>query len=224
MNPSTTHFKNLGGLSALINGIAYIIGLGLALTLLAPTMQADPATQVAFMAQNQTLLALWHLCIYLIAGVFMVPLSLAFHERLKAGSVALVQTATAFGLIWAVTIIGSGMLNINDLGVVSRLHSQNPEQAVTVWMALSAVERGLGGAIELPGGIWTLLVSLAALQTRQLPTALNVLGILVGSAGILTVLPVLSDLGSVFGLGMVLWFLWAGIVLMGKPSRKAVLA
>ena len=44
------------------------------------------------------------------------------------------------------------MLIINDLGVVVNLYAKDPTQAASVWVALAAVEDGLGGGVELPGG------------------------------------------------------------------------
>lgn len=213
--------QKMGGVAALIQAAAYVVGLGLALTLLAPVLDADPDRYVAFLAENLTLMYVWHLIIYVVAGVFLVVLALALHERLKAGSSAMVQTATSFGLIWAGLIIASGMLIINDLGVVADLYGEDPDQATSVWLALSAVEEGLGGAIELPGGVWILLVSWAAFRAEGLPRALNYLGGAIGVAGILTVVPALGELGGiVFGLGFIVWFLWVGIVMLrGRPGE-----
>ena len=109
--------QKMGGVAALIQAAAYVVGLGLALTLLAPVLDADPDQYVAFLVDNLTLMHIWHLIIYLVAGVFLVVLVL--HERLKGGSPALAQTAAAFGLIWAGLVIASGILLINDAGVVT---------------------------------------------------------------------------------------------------------
>jgi hypothetical protein len=211
--------QKLGGVAALIQAAAYVVGLGLALTLLAPVLDADPDQYVAFLVDNLILMHIWHLIIYLVAGVFLVVLALALHERLKAGSPAMAQTATAFGLIWAGLVIASGMLMINDAGVVAEIYGEDPAQAASVWLALSAVEEGLGGAIELPGGLWVLLLSWAALRAGGLPRALNYLGAVIGVAGILTVVPALEVLGAAFGLGFIVWFAWVGIVMLrGGPS------
>jgi len=211
--------QKLGGVAALIQAAAYVVGFGLALTLLAPVLDAAPDQYVAFLVDNLTLMHIWHLVIYLVAGFFLVVLALALHERFEADSPTVAQTATAFGLIWAGLVIASGMLLINDAGVVAEIYGEDPAQAASVWLALSAVEDGLGGAIELPGGLWVLLVSWAALRAGGFPRALNYLGAVIGVAGILTVVPALEVLGAVFGLGFIVWFAWVGIVMLrGSPN------
>jgi Domain of unknown function (DUF4386) len=206
--------QKMGGIAALVNALAYIVGIGLVVAFLAPIMNAKPEQYVAFMASNQTLMFVWHLVIYLVAGVFMVPLALALHARLTDKAAAIMQITTAFGLIWATTVICSGMVIINDLKVVTSLYNQDPTRATTVWLALSAVEEGLGGAIELPGGLWILLVSLVALKSNQFPKWLNFLGTVVGLSGIATLIPNLDNAGYVFGLGAILWFIGIGIALL----------
>ncbi len=214
-----------GGAAALVNALAYVVGIAFALTLLAPILEASPAEHVAFLVENQALMVSWHTLIYLVAGFFMVPLVLALYDRTRQGAPVLSQVAAAIGLIWATLIIASGLLLVNDTGVIAEIYGRNPAEATTVWLALSAVENGLGGAIELPGGVWILLVSIAALRTRTLPTALNIIGMVIGVAGIVTVVPPLYEAGTVFGLGFILWFVWAGVALLrGGPSAETTTA
>ncbi len=71
--------KNLalsGGISALVNAFAYIVGIGLVFTYLSPIMEAEAEEYVKFIVEHQTLMLVWHLLIYLVAGVTMVPLAL----------------------------------------------------------------------------------------------------------------------------------------------------
>jgi hypothetical protein len=49
-------------------------------------------------------------------AIFLVILALALYERLKAGSVAMVQTATAVGITWACLLIAAGMIANIGLG------------------------------------------------------------------------------------------------------------
>jgi hypothetical protein len=70
--------------------------------------------------------------------------------------------------------------------------------------------------------LWTLLVSLAALRAGGLPKGLNVLGLLVGAVGVITIFPGLTDLTPVFGLGQIVWFVWLGLVLLrSHPGQTA---
>jgi hypothetical protein len=135
---------------------------------------------------------------------------------LKAGSTALAQAATTFTLIWAVLVIVVGTLSINDLSTVVKLHGENPAQATTVWLTLDSVETGLGagGGETLVSALWFLLLSWAALQARALPKLLIYLGVVIGLAGVLSVVLALTALTYVYGLGLIIWFAWLGIVML----------
>jgi hypothetical protein len=219
------NLQKMGGVAALIEAATFVVGLGLAVTLLAPYMTGDldPVQTAAFLVDNQAIMYLWNQIIFVVFGVFLVVLALALYERLKAGSPAMAQTATAFGLIWAGLMFASGMVfNIGLLGTVVDLYGQDPVQAGTVGLAIRSVEEGLGGGNEIVGSLWVLLVSWAALQGGGLPRALNYFGVLVSVAGLLTIVPALEVLGFVFGLGSIGWFVWLGIVMLRGGTNATV--
>jgi hypothetical protein len=192
----------------------YVTGFGLFLTILDPSGYHGHLQQVAFLADKQVASYIANLLIYVVFGVVLVVLALALHARLKDGSPAIMQTATAFGLIWAGLVIASGMIaNIGNSTVVA-LFSENQDQAVLLWLAITTVQEALGGGNEVVGGLWVLLLSWAALRSGKLPKVLNYLGVLVGLAGILTVVPAFYLLMDVFGLGQIVWFAWLGIVML----------
>jgi len=92
------------------------------------------------------------------------------------------------------------------------------------WQGIESVANGLGNANgEILGGLWVLLVSLAALRAGGLPKGLNILGLLVGAVGIISLIPGLTEgMVGIFGLGQIIWFVWLGIVLLrNNPSRAA---
>lgn len=210
-----------GGVAALIHAAAYVVGIVLGVTLIFPVLDADPGQYMAFVADNQSLLYIWNLIVYWGSAITLVVMVLALYQRLKAGSPALVQTATVFGFIWAGLIIASGNLMLHDLGVMADLYSKDPAQAETVWLALEAVENGIVSGNELVGSLWVLLVSLAALRTRELTKALNYLGVALGIAGILTLVPSLTwNMIMIFGPGMVVWSVWLGIVMLRRAQAR----
>ena len=211
--------QKLGGISALIEAAIYVTGFALFLTVLDPSGYEGHVQRVAFLADNQVASYIANLLIYVVFGVVLVVLVLALHARLKNSSPAIMQTATAFGLIWAGLVIASGMIaNIGNSTVVG-LFSENQDQAVSLWLAIITVQEALGGGNEIVGGLWVLLLSWAALRAGKLPKVLNYLGVLVGLAGILTVVPAFDVLMDVFGLGQIVWFAWLGIVMLREnPS------
>jgi hypothetical protein len=211
--------QKLGGIAALIEAALYVTGFALFLTILDPSGYVGHVQQVAFLADNQVASYIANLLIYVVFGVVLVVLVLALHARFKNDSPAIMQTATAFGLIWAGLVIASGMIaNIGNSTVVG-LFSENQDQAVALWLAIVTVQEALGGGNEIVGGLWVLLLSWAALSAGKLPKVLNYIGVLVGLAGILTVVPAFDVLMDVFGLGQIVWFAWLGIVMLREnPS------
>jgi hypothetical protein len=153
----------------------------------------------------------------------LIVLALALHERLKHAAPAMLQVATAVGLIWAGSLVASGMISNAGIKPVIALYANDQAQAAITWQGIEAVTGGLGnGNGEILGGLWTLLVSLAALRTGGLSKGLNILGLFVGTVGIFSILPGLTDLTGAFGLSQMVWFIWLGIVLLrGNPSPAA---
>jgi hypothetical protein len=210
--------QKMGSVAALVMAATFVVGIAVFLGVLTPAGYFDediaPVDKVAILANNQAIASISYLVAYVVFGIFLVVLSLALYERLKADSPAMAQTATAFGLIWAGLVIASGMVAVIGIGTVVDLYGNDPAQAGSVWLAIESVQRGVGGEIEIVGSLWVLLVSLAALRAGGLPRVLNYLGVVIGVAGLLTVVPALAALGPVFGLGLIVWFVWVGIVML----------
>lgn len=216
------NFQKIGGIAALIGAVTNLLAIVMFMALASKGYGSDdPGQAVAFFADNQALMRLLYQIQYLLFGVSLIFLSLALYERLQAGSPVLNQAVTTFGLLWAFLVIVIGTLSINDLSTVVKLYGEDPAQAATVWSTLNSVETGLGGGggETMVNGLWFLLLSWAALQAGELPRILNYLGAGVGVAGILSV--VLASLGLmvVYGLGLIIWLVWLGIVLL-QGSRS----
>jgi len=219
------NLQNQGGIAALIGAATNLLALVVLLTILAPTGYGsdDPGQVVVFLANNQAFIRGWYLIIYLVFGVSMIFPALALYERLKAGSPALAQAVITLGLIWAVLIIVNGTLSINNVSTVVKLNGENPAQAATVWLTLDSVETGLGanGGETMVSALWLLLLGWVALRAKELPRVLNYLGVVIGIAGILSVVLV-PALAAVYGLGLIIWLVWLGIVMLRRSPVSAV--
>ena len=214
--------QKIGGIAALYEALAYLIGFALWIGVLNYSSDLQPAQKVASFVNNQSLWYTLNLVVYIVAGLFLVVLVLALYEKLKDNAPAIMQVATAIGLIWACVVIASGMIANIGIENVVNLYNTDPTQAAPVWLAIDSVRDGLGGGNEIIGGVWILLVSWASLKAKGFSKALNYLGVVIGVAGIFSAIPPLRELASVFGLTQIIWFIWMGISLLrGKSNAKA---
>ncbi len=214
--------QKFGGFAALFLAAAYIVGMIGFLGVVDVSSVTDPVQKVALMADNLAFLYVMHLIVYVVWGIFMVVLALALYERLKANSPAIMQTATVFGIFWGCVILVSGMIQNVGMQTVVTLYGKDPAQAGTIWLTIDSVLGGLAGSNEAIGGIWILLLSLAALRKGEFSRVLNYLGVVVGVAGIISIVPALANIFiTIFALGQIVWFIWLGIVLLRNTSTRA---
>lgn len=213
--------QKVGGFSALYMAVSHLIGIVIFLFVLDYLSITDPAQKVALNVTNQMVVFSTNLLMYVFFGFALVALSLALHDRIKTGAPALMQAATAIGIIWAGSLIASGMVANAGLATVVTLYAKDPVQATVVFQGIEVVANGLGNANgEILGGIWTLLVSLVALRSGGLSKGASVLGLFVGAIGIITIIPALNNFTGLFGVGQIVWFIWLGIVLLRNNQDK----
>ena len=219
------NLQKSGGISALMEALIYLAGMIFFLLVVDYTAVTDPLQKVTLLVDNQAMLYVMNLLIYVIFGVLLIILALALHDRLKASSPALMQVGTALALIWAGLVIASGMVANIGTAVAVNLYSTDPAQASTVWLAIEAVADGIGGGNEIVGGLWTLLVSWAAIRSGEFPRLLNYLGLIVGAAGVVSAIPALGEIGGmIFGLGQLVWFAWLGVAMLRSTPAAAEIA
>ena len=176
---------------------------------------ADSVQIFAFLAENQVVLSIVNFIMYVLFGIVLAVLVLALHERLKVSTPILSQLASIFGVIWVGLVIASGMISNIGLAAAIELSTKEPEQAMTVWRVINSVVEGIGGGNEVVGGLWVLLLSIAALKGKALNSALNYLGLLVGIVGILTIYPA-EVFTEIFGISQIVWFSWLGISMLAS--------
>ena len=215
-----------GAIGALTAAATFVFGIALFVTSLSDYTEGDPTPgeSVAFLTAHHTTLFAWYTVIFLVFGVAIIPLARTLHRRLADISPQLADIGAIFAYIWAGLMFATGMISNIGITAVADLDETDPAAAEALWSSIDTVTNGLGGGNELVGAMWILLVSLAAWGSGRLPTGLNVLGIASAAAGLITLVPGLSDVGMVFGLGSIAWFAWTGIVLLRHPTATAPVA
>ena len=220
-SPTSEQFgsSRAGAIGALTAAATFVFGIALFVTSMSDYTEGDPTPgeSVAFLTAHQTSLFVWYLVIFLVFGVAIIPLARTLHRRLADVSPQLADIGTVFAYIWAGLMFATGMVSNIGITAVADLDETDPAAAEALWSSIDAITEGLGGGNELVGGLWIMLVSLAAWGSGRLPTGLNALGIVSAAAGLITLVPGLSDVGMVFGLGSIAWFAWTGVVLLRHP-------
>lgn len=214
--------QKVGGISALVCAGTYILALGLLTTLLTPMADSSlPFDQfISFFLSNQALIFIWHFSMYLVNGTFLALLVLSLYERFKTDAPALSLAAACFGLFWTGMVFVSGFITLYGWEVIGKLSASDPASASTLRLVVDTVTIGIDHSDRFLGCLWVLFTSWAALRTGQLSKPLNTLGLVLGVTGIVSsVAPTLNALGYAFGVGVIVWWIWLGIVLLqaGHP-------
>ena len=211
--------QKMGGIGAFVASGTFVVGLAMFATVLYDFVSAtEPANAVEFIVDNQLALYIWNILITIVFGIALVPLVLAIRDRLHDARSPLARVATVFGLIWTGAIVATGMITNIAYGTVVDLQATDPGTAATVWKSLDAVANGLGGGNEVLGGVWVLGLSIVALRERLFARWVNYLGVVMGVAALTTIVPQLEDVGAVFGLGLIIWFVAVGITLIKNDA------
>ncbi len=212
----------IGGVSAIIEACLYIFGFIILFSILQPSIDETKSglDKLQFIIDNKTIYQIWVLLIYVVFGIVLVPLTVAINENFKNQTSIWTKITPVFGFIWSGLVIASGMIAVIGIGAVATIKNVDSNSALTAWQTINAIQDGLGGGVEIIGGIWVFLISIAGIQQAVFPKFLNYFGLIVGGAGILTIIPSLKDLGAVFGLTQIVWFLWIGVVMI-KNGRTA---
>ncbi|MEY2817652.1 MAG: hypothetical protein RL275_1115 [Chloroflexota bacterium] len=208
--------NKFGGYAAFYLAAAYITGITIFMVVLDYLNITNIDQKLSLLVEKQAMFYSTNLLMYVFFGIFLVVLTLALYERLNSTAPALSKVATTIGLIWAGSLIASGMISNAGIAPITALHATDPEQAALTLITIETIAtNGIGnGNGEILGGVWTLLISLAGLRTNKLPKALNYLGMFIGVVGIVSVFPGLSDLAGLFGITQIIWFIGLGITLL----------
>jgi len=215
--------QKAGGVAALYIALALFAAMPFFLLVVDYGSAATTAEKVAVVVANYASLYAMYLVSYVFYGFALGVLAFALYDRLAGRAPAMMRAATAMGLLWSVALVASGMVWNYGMTTVVALAKTNPTQAQMVWQSIEPVSEALGGAGgEILGGLWILLLSVVALRSGALPKLLGWFGAIIGVAGLTSVVPPLHDAAIVFGLALIAWFIWVGIVLFKTKATEGM--
>ena len=211
-----------GGCAAIGMALCYISMAIIFFGLLAVPAGLDSLGRLQFYLQQEYLLVAigWGIG-YLLFAVLLAILLQALRQAMPHHPSGIAALAERFGNVWLALMLASGMLALISMDMTLRLLDTSTEQALALYNTGNLLTNALGGGIELVGGLWVLLLSIAGLQQQHFTKALHLLGLIVGSLGILTVLHTVPYLKDAFGISQLIWFIWLGITLLRADTSES---
>jgi hypothetical protein len=211
------NLQKVAGVSAIFEALIYIVAFVYFGAFWAYPFEGTASEKMAYLAENQFAFSMIYFLMYEVFGIFLAVLVVGLYEKLKSTNNPIVKVGSVFGVVWVVLVIASGMLANIGLSHALNLMELSSEKAFDMWRMISVLIESLGGGNELVGGLWVLLISLAAFKAEEFPRGLNYLGIIVGVSGIATIYPD-EIFTEVFGITQVIWFFWLGIFMLGQSN------
>jgi len=216
---NTKKIQKLGGLCSISLGLIYIIAFIVYGGIIEyPKADATEIERLNFLSDNYLILCTANLISYFLFGILLAVLVISIHQKIKNHLPNLSILASVFGIIWVGLVIASGMIANIALNSVIEIGIEEPQKAIAIWTSVGIVSEGLGGENEIVGGVWVLLLSIAALKYSFFSKPLNLLGLLVALAGMLTILP-FDVFKEIFGISQIVWFIWIGIAMIRNPHK-----
>lgn len=207
--------QRAGGMAALYLALALVAAMPYFLLVVDYPSATTAQERVALVVDNYATMYAMYLATYVVFGIALGILALALHERLREAAPFTARIATAVGLLWSLALVMSGMVFTYGMTATVSLESSSPVQAVSAWRAIEPIALALGGAGgEILGGLWVLLVSWIALRSDTVPKPASWLGMLIGVAGLASVIPALHDAAYLFGTLQIIWFAWLGFLMI----------
>ncbi len=221
MKESSVKLQKIGGVSALYGAIAFLMAIIFFLLIIDYPSLTEQTDKIEMIIDKKLMFTFMYLISYVVFGFSLVVLSLAVRERLLKTNSKFVNISTIYGIIWATLLIGSGMVFITGIKVTVDMYTVNQVEATTIFTAIETVSLGLGFAYgEIMGGLWILTISIIALNGKAFQKGLNYLGIVIGGIGILSIIPALNEIGGLFGVLLIVWFVWIGILLLKQKQLE----
>ncbi len=211
--------QKTAGVSAIFEALIYIVAFVYFGALGSYPSEGTALEKMTYLAENQLIFSMIYFLMYVVFGIFLAVLVVGLYEKLKRINDPIVKVGSVFGVVWVVLVIASGMLANIGLSHSISLMDLSSEKAFDMWRMISVLIESLGGGNELVGGLWVLLVSIAALKAEGFPRGLNYLGIIVGVSGIATIYPD-EVFTEIFGITQIIWFVWLGISMLGQSNAN----
>jgi len=177
-----------------------------------PHSGAETIDKITNLLAQKTLIKAGYVGGYVLFSCFLCVCIQVIHKLYGKSSSFLVNTASLFGLFWALVVLCTGLIGITSLETLSAIVNTAPDASEIIYLSSLLMEESLGGGIEILGGLWVFFLGVVGLRHKCFSRLFSAFSVFKGVIGISTVVIVDDILLDLFGLTGIIWFLWFSVI------------
>lgn len=202
-----------GAIASFICATSFILGLCL-IFIIAPDFNDGPDQRLRTLNNFSELMQVWYFLVYVIFGISVLVLSVSLLENQTREHSVLQQITMLMSYLWSCYIFASGLIAILSIEFLFSENYKLGTAVVDLWREIYAIQMGLGEGSEWVGATWVMLINTCLLKEERLSKNLVLFGYIISFFGFSTLIPSLKEIGAVFGLLQIIWFILVGSMLL----------
>lgn len=211
--------QRISGFGSLAAAGCFLFSFFMYAVVVTPPVDETPLSLLKNIQENYVGLYAVYFIVYAAFGFALVPMTVGFYEQQKQHQPNLAKATAIFGILWIALVVATSFVFTVGMTQSIKLAETDINKAADLWFVCLVIVESLGGGNEIVGGIWVGLFSLTANRFQLVSKSLAVLGIIIGITGLFTVLPQ-EEPKMVFGLCLLIWFIWLGFAQI-KQAKSA---
>ncbi|AEF03204.1 hypothetical protein [Alteromonas naphthalenivorans] len=208
-----------GVFASFICATSFVLGLCL-IFIIAPDFNNGPDQRLRTLTNFSGLMQVWYFLVYVVFGISVLVLSVSLLENQTREHSVLQQITMLMSYLWSCYIFASGFIAILSIEFLFNENFTLATAVVDLWRDIYAIQMGLGEGFEWVGAIWVLMINTCLLKEKRLSKKLVMFGYFISFFGFLTLIPSLQEMGAVFGLLQIFWFLFVGFMLQHERRHS----
>ncbi|MDO6447029.1 hypothetical protein Q4493_14760 [Colwellia sp. 1_MG-2023] len=208
-----------GAIAAMVCALCFIIGLAVVL-LIVPDFNQNAEQRLVVFMKHKLLMQVWYFVVYVVFGVSLLALSRSLLAQRTGEHSFLEQMSSLVSYLWACYILACGLIAILSIEFIFTNNSNGTNNISEAWRQIYNVQMGLGEGVEWVGAIWVIFMNSCLHYQNRFPKSLIIMGFIIAAIGMLTLYPPLAEIGAIFGLLQIFWFLAISILLLRKDTQN----
>lgn len=210
-----------GAIAAFICASSFIIGL-VVILLIVPDFNQGAEQRLVIFKEHKLMMQAWYFVVYVVFGISLLILSRSLLEIESGEHSFLEQTTSLISYLWACYILACGFIAILSIEFLFTNESNGMSNISETWRQIYNIQMGLGEGVEWVGAVWVVFINSCLLRRKRFPNVLIICGFMIAAIGMLTLYRPLADVGALFGLFQIFWFLSVSLLLFRERTQDTL--